>query len=379
MQVHVQIMKHLDRQTHRIYLASNSEAESRADFYMPDDVHIERYDLGGTFRDEYGPIEHVRQLLRHLPTASSLARIVRLIRRQRIDVVHCTSEPRAALMGAIIALLGGAKLVIQAHVRNLDRGLLKKTAVRMALGRADCVIADSHFIRGELVGAGVDPGKKPMIWPGVDLDVFHPGIDGSGVRERYGIGPTTPLVVTVGRINQQKGQRFLLEALETIRSDVADVRVLLVGWADPARLRSGKTYEQELHELCADRGLEDTVIFAGPATNIPEVWAAADLAVVPSTGAEAFGLVAVEAMATAKAVVGTDSGGLPEILAEGAGVVVPKGNAVALAEAITTMLRDDALRERIGRAARKHVEQNFHEARPAQLVKDVYAGVLGRL
>ena len=377
MQVHVQIMKHLDRQAHRVFLATNSDAET--EFHLPEDVHIEKYNLGGTFRDEYGAFEHLRQLVRHIPVGSSLVRIARLIRHRRIDVIHCTSEPRAALMGTILSLLSGAKLVIQAHVWNLDRSLLKRIIVRLALSRADAVIAVSQFINGQLAKAGFDSAKIWTIWNAANLDAFHPGVEGSDVRTRHGIEPDTPLVVTVGRITHQKGHRYLLEALESVRREIPQVRALLVGWADPAKLPSGKTYEQELRELCADKGLEDAVIFAGPTTNIPEVWAAADVAVVPSIGAEAFGLVAVEAMATGKAVVGTDSGGLPEILAKDSGVVVPKGNAEALAHAITRMLKDDRLRERTGLAARKRVEESFHEARPAELVKDVYAGVLGRL
>lgn len=376
MQVHGQIIKHLDPQIHRVFVTTNSAGDSYEQFRRLPNAGVRTYNLGGTFQDKHNLFSKVIQILGNVPTAVSLLRIIWLIRKEKIEIIHCASEPRSALVGVLLSVLARTKLVIQTHAWNMDRGFLRTSVVAQAFSRADAVIADSHFIEERLVEIGVARAKICSIWPGVDTEAFHPGRDGAGIRREFGVPHDAPLIVTVGRITHQKGQKHLLEALVSVKRLVPGVRLLLVGWADPAKAASGKTYEDELKELCADHGLGDVVTFAGPRTDIPDVFAAADLVVVPSIGVDVCPLVVLEAMACGKSVIGTDSGGIPELIAEDTGILVPKASPEKLAEAIVRLLEQPELRQRQGRNARKRAEEHFYESRAAREVAKVYASVL---
>ena len=169
---------------------------------------------------------------------------------------------------------------------------------------------------------------------------------------------------------------YLLEALVSVKQQFPDIKALLRGWANPTKMPGGQTYQQELEKFSDQHGLVDNVVFGGPRADAPEVFAAADIVVVPSEFEEPFGLVVIEAMATGKPVIGTVSGGIPEILVNGAGVLVPRGSPKELAEAIIRLLKQPALREKLGQCARKRAEEEFNECSLAKNMEKIYRTVL---
>ena len=127
--------------------------------------------------------------------------------------------------------------------------------------------------------------------------------------------------------------------------------------------------------LAATLGLVDHVRFLGRRDDVERIYAAADVVVMPSSWDEAFGLVVVEAMASARPVVVTDSGAMPELVAEGAGVVVPRRDEVAMAGAIGRLLDDPSLRARMGQRARARAQARFGLARWVERVVSEYAAL----
>ncbi len=373
---HAQLVRHLDPTVYRAFVIANSRSDSGVQFRRITDASVYEYDLGGTFSNVFGLRAKVSQFLSNIPVIVNFPRILRLVLSKRIDIVHCASEPRALLLSTMVCALTKRKLVVHAHVEHGNERFLKRPIIKLGLRRANAIITNSEFVKRSVVRMGVDPSKVWAIWNVVDLDSFHPKVSGAGVAREFGIGDEAPLLVTVGRINRQKGQRDLAEALVDVKREVPDVRALMVGWADPARRPSGKTHFEELQEFCAQHDLDDQVVFAEPRTDVPRVFAAADIVVVPSSWEEPFGLVVVEAMASGKPVIATGSGGIPELITEDTGILVPRGNSRALAEAIVRLLKNRALRERLGRNARKRAEQHFYESRLAEEVEQVYASVL---
>jgi len=372
MQVHYHIMKHLLPPAYRLFMATNGDEVTAARFRQLDHIETSQFNLGATRPMDVSTLGRTIQLLLHIPVIISVFRLIMLIRKQRIDIIHATSEPRAVILAVILSTLCRTKLVIFAHSWNLDRSFPRNFGVAWAMRRADAVVSPSHYIRNRLVSRGVDASKAWVTWPVTDLDEFNPDIDGTPVRHEYGIEPHTLLIVAVGRINEEKGQICLLKALALVKHRMPEVRALLVGWADPTVLASGKTYEQELKDYCAGNGLSDMVTFAGPRSDIPQVNAAADILTPPSTVEEAFCLTSLEGMASGKPVIGFQTGGVPESLSNDTGILVKQDDHKALADAILSLIASPELCDELGKRARARVEKEFYESRLAAQFAEVY-------
>jgi glycosyltransferase involved in cell wall biosynthesis len=147
----------------------------------------------------------------------------------------------------------------------------------------------------------------------------------------------------------------------------------------------GAIYETEGHEGYADRlmrravdlGLGGRVHFLGNRDDVPEILAALDVLVHVPSAPEPFGRVVAEAMAVGKPVIAARAGGLPEIVEdEVTGLLVPPGDVAATAAALTRLLRDPALRARLGAAGRRQAEQRFDPGMHAERVMAAYREVL---
>ena len=140
-----------------------------------------------------------------------------------------------------------------------------------------------------------------------------------------------------------------MKALRKIADAVPEVRLVIVGEDDPMAHPERGSYRAELESLMRELSLEEQVIFTGFRSDIPELMAAFDVFAMPSWD-EPFGMVFLEAMAMETPVVAWDSGGAPEVIANGeTGFVVERGNVDALAETLLRLIRDPDLRGRMGR------------------------------
>ncbi len=210
------------------------------------------------------------------------------------------------------------------------------------LAHARCVVVPSHAVGAEVRDLGVAEDLLRVVPNGVDLDIFRPR-DRTGCRHELGIDPDAPLVVYLGRLTAAKGVGDLLAAWPRVTRAVPAATLALVG---PAL---------EAFDTAFARGVR--VEGAVETADAARWLGASDVAVVPSHY-EAFGLTALEAMASARPVVATAVGGLPEVVPDGAGALVDPHDPDALAEALIGMVRDpDAARaagEAGARAARAY-------------------------
>lgn len=221
----------------------------------------------------------------------------------------------------------------------------------------DAIVAANARERAEMTWwYGIQSRKIRAIPCGIDPDRFRP-LDRTEARGRLGLGPE-PILLFVGRIDPAKGVDFLIDGYANLRARWQGAErpaLVLVGGElrrGPAGLELGAdlTWVRALAEA---RGVADGLIVRGPQQHdcLPDYYAAADLTVVPSRY-ESFGLVAVESMACGTPVVATRVGGLPYTVEDGQnGYLAPYGDAVALGEALDRVLRDDALRRRLGAGA----------------------------
>ena len=361
------LMKHLDTSICRVFVATNKRGDTGASLRRLPNVITKEYDLWASIYHRRSFVEKAIHLARSLSLILSFIAILRLIRKENIQLIHCHTAPRILLLAILLAMCSRSKLVV--HLHGQIRGTTLQCMVkRLGLRRADAIIAVSDFLKKSAVNQGFNPSK---VWPVlnvVDLEKFRPDVDGRSVRREYGIEAHLPVIVLVGRMNSQKGHRYLLEALLQVEKDGTQLQTLLVGWDK----WTGASYSRELKQFCTEHGMDGRVIFTGHRSDIPQVFAAADIAVFPTIWDEPFGLVVAEAMAAGKPVIATRSGGITEIVTEDSGILVPKGSPHELAKAIVTLLRSPTLRLKLGRAARRRAEEHFYEARLAEDALEVY-------
>ena len=171
------------------------------------------------------------------------------------------------------------------------------------------------------------------------------------LRAELGLGPQ-PLVGLFGRLSEWKGQHVFLDAIAAMEG----VQAVIVGGA----LFGQEAYEARIREQASRLGLEGRVRFLGFRPDVPELMAAMDVVAHTSIVAEPFGRVVVEAMMCGRPVVATRGGGVTEIIRDGeTGLLVPPGDASALAAAIGCVLSQPALAERLAQKGREDVSQRF--------------------
>jgi len=303
----------------------------------------------------------VRVLDFRRPAAAALA-FTRMMEAARPALVHFHFV-RAYSPLVAIAKAAGARIILHDHItlgQPTNPGHRRRAAIPSLLARGykraraaalngfvDRRIAVSRFVAKSVRDVEFcDQEKLTVIENGIELQRFA-AAEGESLRAELRVGAGRKMVGCVSRVAPEKGIELLIRAMARVGRDA-----LLVVVGDGPGV-------DDCRALAASLGLGDHVRFLGLRDDVERVYAAADVMVMPSLWDEAFGLVVVEAMAAARPVVVTRSGAMPELVAGGRGVVVPKGDEVAMAGAIGRLLDDDALRARMGQAARAHALERF--------------------
>jgi glycosyltransferase involved in cell wall biosynthesis len=292
-----------------------------------------------------------------------VARLARLVARVRPDLVHLHSS-KAGLAGRLV-LRGRVPTVFQPNGWSFlaASGALRSAAVtweRYATRWTHRVVHVSQRERDDAERLGIG-GPAVVVPNGVDTEEFAAQDDTARARARAALGlDAAPTAVCVGRLCRQKGQDVLLAAWPRAVAAVPDARLVLVGdGPDRAALSAA-----------APPGVR----FAGPTADPRPWYAAADVVVLPSRW-EGLSLVQLEAMASARCVVGTDVGGVREALPDAA-TVVPVADAAALAAALATRLAHPALAAAEAAAGRERARARYDVRRVTQRMREIYADVI---
>ncbi|HKZ08184.1 MAG TPA: glycosyltransferase family 4 protein [Methylomirabilota bacterium] len=275
--------------------------------------------------------------------------LARLIRRQRIQVVHA-HKGRARTLTLLAGLMGArAPLVLNRGVSFRVRGLRRRLGYTSP--RVHAIVAVCRSIKDDLVGVGVPASKIEVIYSGTDVDRFHPGADGHAVRRELGLTASHALVTQIG-VRSWRGWRDLLEAMAALAPRRPDVRLLLVG-ARPPRVA-------EIADEARTRGIGGRVLVLGHRDDVPQILAASDVVVDASYAGLGITGAIREALACERPVVATAVEGMPELVVDGeTGLLVAPRAPAALAAAIERLLDDRTAAQAMARAGRKRVEAQF--------------------
>jgi glycosyltransferase involved in cell wall biosynthesis len=295
------------------------------------------------------------------------ARLAFLIKRHRAQVVH-------AHKGREQALAFWASFFTRIPVLVANRGVSFPVGRLRALKyryRTDAVVAVSESVRQELLASGVPAAKLTTIYGGVDIDRFHPGIDGEGVREELKIPPAALVVTKVAHVREWKGYEIFLQAAAIVAA--AEPRAIFLG------VGRGTGETPELDQLVRELHLDGRVRWAGFREDLPQIFAAADICVHAAIAGEGVTGAVREALATAKPVVVTDVGGNRElVIANETGLLVPPRDPEHLAAGILTFIRSPARAKAMGWAGRRMVERYFSHDAKAERIEQLYRNILQR-
>ncbi len=313
--------------------------------------------------------EHVEvpssPVFEHGPYCLAVAsKIVELVRREPIDVVHLHyAVPHAASALLAAQVLGDAApaQVITLHGTDATRlaahaGVHPVTS--FAIAACDAITVPSHYLRREAAERYELPAARIQVIPNfVDLERFRP--------EARPAAPAAPVLFHVSNFRPIKRPVDLAEVLARVRRELP-ARMVLVG-DGPERAA--------VEARAAELGVADAMTFLGRRSDFAGPLARADAFVLASES-ESFGVAALEAMAAGVPVYGYRVGGLPEVVCEDAGVLVAPGDTDALAAAIVDGLRDPARRDAMARAARACAEGEFSAARALAAYEACYRRLL---
>lgn len=349
----LQVITSLDRggaENHLLALLTNADREA---FALETAVLVGEGELVPLFRQAGIPVHVLDARGRFDPSA--LRRLVELLRRGAFDIVHSHLFRADLYAGLAVAQLGDRKPFLVSTRHNDDRFFLNPFVGLVHYGvsaRQDLIIAISDHIARFTVARGVrHPDRVRRVYHGIEPPLTRDlERDGARIRSELGITTDDFLVGNVGRLAPQKGQRHLVAAMPRLLERVPRAHAVIAGGGD---------LEGYLRDLAAELGVTDRVHVLGPRRDVPALMHAMDVFAMPSIW-EGFGLVLLEAMAAGRPIVASRVATIPEVVADGeTGILVPAGDADAMADAIADLAGDPARARRLGEAGRERLRRNF--------------------
>ncbi len=325
-------------------------------------VYAPRWDGAAEFdvAQRFPVVRHPTSLM--LPVPSVRRRALSLLRERGCTAVWFGAAAPLALLAPTLRRAGVERVVASTH--GHEAGWAQLPGGRQALRRigdsVDVLTYLGDYTRGRIAGA-LSPaatGRLRRLPPGVDVTVFRPEADGAAVRRRHHLGDR-PVVLCVSRLVPRKGQDVLVRALATIRAQVPDAVLLLVG-GGPDRRR--------IEALAESVGVFSSVVCTGsvPWSELPSYYAAGDVFAMPcrtrrkGLDVEGLGIVYLEASATGLPVVAGRSGGAPDAVLDGrTGHVVDGRDERAVAARITGLLLDRGEARAMGARGRAWVTREW--------------------
>ena len=288
-----------------------------------------------------------------------LANSLGILMTRPVNAIHAGRVLPEGLVGWIGARLFHIPLIVYAHGEEITtwRQPAKFKAMSFVYSHADLVIANSEFTREELLKLGVEAERITLIYPGVDIERFRPGLPYEDLKQGIGLVSGQKLLLSVGRLSRRKGFDLVIKTLPDLVKSGLDVHYALIG------IGEDRMY---LRELAEQRSVADRVHFLGHVSteDLPRWYNACDLFVMPNReidgDTEGFGMVFIEAAACGKASIAGKAGGTGAAVIEGVtGLRVDGECQSELYEAITELLGKPDLLENFAKAALQRARGEF--------------------
>lgn len=359
----------------------------------PYDPAIEEMDQGGVcvHRFRYAPSDalclvghgrsmradvHLRPIVPLLMPAFILAATVctlTLHGHERFDLIHGHWAVPGGAIAGLVARLASLPLVISLHGSDVyvaEQNRLYASVARCGFRRATHVIACSEDLRARAVRIGLEGEKSSVIPYGVDVGHYATG-RGSRMRARLGVPADALVIGALGRLVNKKGFGYLLEAMPAVLGSMRDVYCVIGGGGD---------LRDDLIAQASRLGVSSHVLLPGHVDwrDTPDYYAMCDVVAVPSVidadgNVDGLPNVLLEAMASGRAVVASEVGGMPDVIVNGVdGLLVPPGDGEALRSTLLRLLGDPSFRRKLGAMARDRVIRGYQWSVVADRMASLY-------
>lgn len=329
-------------------------------------VEVEILPLGIRVRDGNLLVRKSRNWCRE--RFSEPAWLRKWINARNFDLVVLNNSIHASHLFVEVCRPLGIPLVV--YERGI--GTLGKNDIE-ASGEVAASIPVSDAVREHLVRSGFRAKEIRRIYDGIEVDRWRLNADAAAMKRNLDLPEGCRVVGIVGNIRFWKGQEHFIDAVKILSERYEDLYGLIIGgWGEDDR-----RYYEGLRKRVGEAGLSERIRFLGYRTDVPVLLSSLDVFVHASTNPEPFGMVILEAMAVRRPVVATNIGGPPEILDGGrCGILVPPGDAGAIADACGRYFDDEGFRNGIVERAFERLEQEFRIGRTVEetvaLFRDVY-------
>jgi glycosyltransferase involved in cell wall biosynthesis len=294
---------------------------------------------------------------------AATVQLVKILRSEKVDIIHAHTRV-SQVVASLASCLTGVPFVTTCHgyFRTRMRKVFDTWGAK--------VIAISDAVKTHLEkDLGVRPDRVETIYSGVDISRFRKAYSPSEIDEiKKSLGLAQgPVVGTIGRLSPVKGHRYFIDAMQHIQAVRPDVRALIVG---------NGPEEAALKDLAISSGVDNAVRFMDSVSDTHRVLSVMDVFVFPSV-MEGLGIALLEALASGRACVASDIGGIRDIISDGAnGILVEVGDSKAIANAVLRLLEDKSLRDVFARKGPETVERRFSLDTWGNKVQDLYRSVL---
>lgn len=294
-------------------------------------------------------------------------KLVKILKGEKVDIVHCHHH-QATTYGNIAAIIAKKPVVI-AHVHGLNRSKnpRRKFANRVILRWVNKILTVGEAVREDVIKAnpGVRPEKIVSIGNSIDYNRFAEAqITKAGAKEKIGLEPNSFVFGTVGRLAPTKGYSYLITAFARAKKQIPSAHLVLVG---DGRLKS------ELERQACETTTANSIHLLGRRDDIPQLLKAMDVFVISSI-AEGLPRTLLEAMAAGVPCIGTNVGGVSEILVDGEfGCLVPPKNERTLAEAMIKLAKmPEKEQQKLIDNARKRVYARYDHKAIIKKIESIY-------
>lgn len=298
----------------------------------------------------------------------AIAEAIGILKRNRVKIVH-THSPKDSWCFSIAAKCLGIPVVRSRHSSVPIRQTFLAYLLYMKL--VNKIITSGSMIRDQMIERNKFlPQNIVSIPAGVDVDMFSPDVDGSGVRRELGINDGDFAVGIVSMLRRWKGYDYLIEAVKHLQDEIPSIKLIIVGTGP---------YRGNLEELIKSKHLEGRVIMTGYRDDVPELIRNLHVFVLPSVGVEATSQVIPQALAMNVPVIATEAGGLGEVVIhEKTGIMVPQKDSQSLSQAMLWVYRNYDAAKKMADRGRDLVLRNFTLTQMIDRTEEVYKKLLSK-
>ena len=314
----------------------------------------------------YNPLFIISFLWR-LIVGGYINKLRKLLKNNEINLIYC-ADNLSKLIGGIAGKMAGIKVVAHCH-DDFKEDALGKTMRMLYLLLLDRILTVSEKVRKFFMVNGKISEKAITVYNGIRTDIFNREIVSDDIRDELRLKKDTIIIGSIGILEKDKGQKYLIEAIAVLKSEGIDNIFCVICGSGPE--------ETNLKKLVYIKGLRDEVLFLGFRNDIPSILKILDMIVITSLTIESFSMAAVEAMSMKVPVIATKVGGLLEVVDNGkTGIIVPPGDVGALCKSIRYLIQNSEVRFKMGENGRERVLRQFSIEENVRRTEGIFLNIL---